>query len=148
MHKRGQSLLDFINVFPLQSIQVSRSPISNKEASALLDIWNCAKDEYGNKIITDNIDPTIVAALTSKGMVKNKLNGLTIGNKKILEITKKGKEIIRNIILQSETSAFEKSSKIDYESIHRLLDNPMSKSASKINQETPNWLQKVLWKSF
>lgn len=152
MHKQSQSLLDFINFFPLQSIQVERSPLNNKEAQSLYSLWKGDRDNYGNIIVPEDIDSMAVAALTSKGMVKGKLGGMSIGNKRILEITKRGKEIIKNIILHNETSAFEKeSNSLDYESIHRLTANPTMTTATKVASKQiveTNWLQRVLWKSF
>ena len=52
MVKEGQSMLDFINYLPLQAIKIIRSPISNKEAQTLYDIWsNGDRDEYGGIIV-------------------------------------------------------------------------------------------------
>ncbi len=157
MKKTAQSLLDFINVFPLSIQVVPRSPISNKEAKALFEIWKGEKDEYGYHIVPQETDPTTVASLTSKEIVKSKPMS-RIGSdtflSRSLEITGKGKDIIRNIILHTEQSALENNKDPDfkYESIHRVAEQPPKpgeKIASVLNQqENQNWIQRAFkkWK--
>lgn len=145
--KQSQSILDFLNFMPLQSIMVGRSPINNKEATVLFNIWKESKrDHYGNIVLSKDADPTSIASLTSKGIVKNK-SGHSFGDR-VIEITSKGKNIIKNIVLHSEKSAFEKSADtIDYESIYRLTNKPiLEKSASRIEREPKSWFQKALWR--
>jgi hypothetical protein len=38
------SLLDFVNLLPLQAVQSARSSITDKEAKTLFKIWNGQKD--------------------------------------------------------------------------------------------------------
>lgn len=148
MKKKAQSLLDFINVLPLQSIQiVPRSPVTNKEAQALFGIWNSDRDEYGNCIVPEDADPMTVAALTTKGMIKNKpISRVGSGDMpiRLVEITDKGRHIVRNIILANEKSAFEKDHDdfdFKYEFIHRTASN--QKVASRIELHPQNWLQRA-----
>lgn len=152
MNKQNQSLLDLINVVPLQSVVLFRSPVSNKEATALYKLWQESdRDVYGNIIIPQSSDPTLIASLTTKGMVESKTNSFVIGDKRLLEVTKKGKEIIKNIILHTERSTFEKSASgtIDYESIYRLINNStINKTASTHCQTPRSWFQRISWKSF
>lgn len=156
MKKIAQSLLDFINVFPLQSIQiVHRSPISDKEAKALFNVWRSDKDSYGYHIVPSEIDPMMVASLTTKGMVKSKplsrvgSDGLLT---RTLEITDKGRTIIRNIILHAEKSAFEDSNDFDfqYEFIHRASmeqkkkDGKVAFSQNRLSHLFhQNWVQRA-----
>lgn len=154
MNKQSQSLLDFINVVPLQSlVLLGRSPVSNKEATTLYNLWReSERDLNGNIIAPLSSDPTTIASLTTKGMLKSKLNGYTISDNRLLEITKKGKEIIKNIILHTERSVFDKSASgmIDYESVDRLINKPIL-TASKIvskQQEPQNWFQRAIWRSY
>jgi hypothetical protein len=150
--KENQSLIDFFQTAPLSSFLIRRSPISNKEAQILYDVWSSGnKDEYGKHIVPLESDPITIASLTSKGYVKNQLSRYSRDNSatvRTLEFTKKGKDVIQKIILYKERSAFEKSSEqIDYESICMAeafkKDTKEAKTASsKPNQ---NWLQKLCW---
>lgn len=149
MKKKAQSLLDFINVLPLQSIQiVPRSPVTDKEAKALFNIWNGDRDEYGNCVVPKDQDPMVVASLTSKGMIKNKpVSRVGSGSTPVrcVEITKKGKSIVRNIILSNEKSAFEANNDdfdFQYEFIHRTASN--IKMASRVDITETNWLCRVM----
>jgi len=147
MKKKAQSLLDFINVFPLQSIQiVPRSPITDKEAKSLLSVWNGEKDPYGYRIIPEDADPIVIASLTSKGMLKNKpMSRIGSGDAPVrtVEITDKGKTIIRNIILHSEKSSFENDDfDFKYEFIHRA-SQPEGKVAFTLSKEKFNWIQRA-----
>jgi len=139
MIKEGQSILDFINFFPLQAVDVRRAPLTNKEAQTLYTIWENDKDRYGNALIPKEVDSGIVARLISKGYIEGTKNVASIleSNQRSVGITKKGKEIIRNIILMTEGNAFEDKGykkKIDYENIHRALTG--SKTAS-------SWLSRI-----
>lgn len=152
MNKENQSLLDFLQTLPFSAFAVPRSPISNKEAQALYDIWrNGQKDEYGKYIIPENIDPTYVTSLTSKGYMRNHASRFAtkdLRTNRTCDFTSKGKDVIQKIILFKEKSAFEKSSnKIDYESICRAeLSIPMSSEKIASRKRQPrNWLERV-WK--
>lgn len=145
MRKQGQSLLDFISLIPLQAIHIKRSPISTKEAKVLFDIWQTDRNASGYLDIPEDVDPTVVASLTSKGLLANKDGGFH----RSVDITDKGRSIIRNIILYSEKSAFEKDSQdFDYEFIHRAINYnpPIEKVANKQTKITLNWLQRALCK--
>lgn len=149
MKKKAQSLLDFINVLPLQSIQIiPRSPVTNKEAHALYSIWQSDRDEYGNCIVPEEADPMTVASLTTKGMIKNKPIshvGAGVSPIRTVEITGKGKAIVRNIILANEKSAFEANHNdfdFQYEFLHRSASN--QKTASRLEQPR-NWLERAIW---
>jgi len=136
MIKEGQSLLDFINYFPLQAIQVRRSPISNKEAQTLYTIWEGERDNKGDIILSDDIDSMQIASLKTKGLLCSKPSMASVlsGNANLVEITKQGRDVIRNIILYTEKNVFEKKSAkdIDYESIYiALTDNPAVSTESQ-----------------
>lgn len=124
MKKQNQSLLDFINFVPLQSV---RAPINHNETKTLMEIWNGDRDVYGNILVPQTADPTTIASLTTKGLVKSKLNGFSIGNNRLIEITKTGKELVKTLILHNETSAFEKKAN---------------------NDKGESWFQRALWKFF
>ena len=152
MERTNQSLIDFLQTLPFASFMIPRSPISNKEAQALYDIWtNGEKDEYGKHIVPDNIDALNIASLTSKGYMRNHASRFAtrdLRTNRTCDFTDKGKAVIQKIILFKEQSAFEKSSGvIDYEAICRvntIKSGVSSKLASK-QQQPRNWLERV-WK--
>lgn len=158
MIKISQSLLDFINFLPLQGLSVRRSPLSNREAQVLYDLWTGDRDPSGKVIVPDHIDALQISALTTKGMVKNSpsthalaaVSGHYVPNR-TLEITSPGREVIRNIILTTEKSTFENEDKtLDYESVFRANTEDRhassdEKIASKIAnvQRNDNWLYRA-----
>lgn len=153
MNKENQSLVDFLQTLPFSSFMVPRSPISNKEAQTLYDIWTHGeKDEYGKYIVPEEADAFAITSLTSKGYMRNHASRFAtrdLRSNKTCDFTDKGKDVIQKIILFKEQSAFEKSSGIiDYEAICRANVLGPEKSANKIasRQRQPrNWLEKV-WK--
>ena len=144
MKKQSQSLLDFINIFPLQAIIVRhQSPVSNKEAQTLFNIWNTDRDNDGDFVVPQDADATSVASLTTKGMINSHNIGFIDNPARKVKITDKGANIIRNIILFTEKSRYEKDHKsINYESIHQAIQRGPKKHSSKIKE---NWLKKQ-WK--
>lgn len=149
-NKENQSIIDFLQTLPFSSFRVPRSPISNKEAQALYDIWALGeKDEYGKYIIPDNIDAFHVTSLTTKGYMRNHASRFAtkdLRTNKTCDFTDKGKNVIQKIILFKEESAFEKSSSgVDYEAICRAEVKTSDKIASKQRQQPRNWLER-LWK--
>jgi len=152
MNKSAQSILDLLGLqdmrtqpsnLPVQII-LRRSPVSNDEATALFAIWNSDKDPYGKHQIPNQVDANVVANLSSKSIIKNDFQNHC-------EITDKGKEIIKHIILHGEKSSFEddkfKSAKINYEAIYNKVNLPNVKQsykmASKEIKRQINWLQKI-----
>jgi hypothetical protein len=162
MDKENQSLLDFLQTMPLSSFIIHRSPISNKEAQTLYDIWlHGEKDEYGKNIMPNEADPIQVASLTTKGYLRNHPSRFATRDNmptRTCEFTEKGKDVIQKIILHKEKSSFEKSSSryVDFESICRSIE--ISELASKgktasLNLKGANWLSRCIvgelqrWKS-
>ena len=143
-NKESQSMLDFINIIPDNLLSRYRKPfISNKEATTLYNIWKSNKDEYGKFIIPKETSKVIVNKLNNIGLIRTSLRS------DVAEITKKGQEIIKNIILHTEKSSFEKQAdgEINYELIHQaILNGPKvkeAKIASKIkHNHNMNWLKK------
>ncbi len=152
MNKENQSLVDFLQTLPFSSFMVPRSPISNKEAQTLYDIWTHGeKDEYGKYIVPEEADAFVITALTSKGYMRNHASRFAtrdLRTNKTCDFTDKGKDVIQKIILFKEQSAFEKSSnRVDYEAICRAsikVPKTTDKIASRQRQPR-NWLERV-WK--
>jgi hypothetical protein len=103
MKKIAQSILDFLNIFPKEILKAPRTTLSSREAETLFSIWKSNRDEHGRPILV-GADSLIIAALVTKGMIKN--NPPTISEEDAIEITPAGREIIRKIILSSEQSKF------------------------------------------
>lgn len=153
MNKENQSLLDFLQTLPLSSF-VIRSPISNKEAQTLYDIWlHGETDEYGKHVIPNDADVNVITELTTKNYIRNIPSRFATRDAvpvRTCEFTKKGREVIQKIILHKEKSAFEKSSNvIDYESIWRAAEGAGesdAKVAARRIQPRDNWLGRIIWK--
>lgn len=152
MNKENQSLVDFLQTLPFSSFMVPRSPISNKEAQALYDIWTYGeKDEYGKYIVPNNVDALHITSLTSKGYMRNHTSRFAtkdLRTNKTCDFTDKGKDVIQKIILFKEQSAFEKSSnRIDYEAACQAeFKGPkMPGKISSKSRKPRNWLERV-WK--
>lgn len=133
--KEGQSILDFINYFPIQAVDVRTAPLSNKEAQALFDIWESGVDKFGNARLPESVDSYVVTSLITKGYIDSKKT-VSANETKAVGITKKGREVIRNIILMTEQNIFDKQSSatINYEGIHKVLHSPKIASS---------WLDKI-----
>ena len=145
MKKENQSLIDFLGTMPAASFLVTRSPISNKEAQALYDIWsNGQVDEYGKFIVPNNIDNFQITSLTSKGYLNNTPNrfAATTAYQSSCEFTAKAKDVIQKIILYKEKSSLDKSSKkIDYET---LLANSKNIIKTASRYQSSNWLERTI----
>ena len=151
MNKENQSIIDFLGVMPFQG-PVLRAPVNNKEAEILYKIWNSDKDDFGRYFMPKDAGISQVSSLVTKGMIRNLPRaGLILEDQpQLVEITDKGRNIIRNIILHTEKSAFEKAgSGINYEAIHRaVLNGTTVKEADKVASKVKtggNWLQRI-WK--
>ncbi len=151
MDTESQSILDFLRNMPMTSFMVRRSPLSNKEAQTLYDIWSHGeKDEYGKHVLPDDTDSISVVSLTSKGYIRNSPSRYATRDNPIsrfCEFTEKGKELIRKIILHKEKSAFDKSSsKIDFEAI--LASNKGHVKLASKKSQNMNWLERVVYGSY
>ena len=135
MYKYSQSLIDFLTIFPFP-LEQNRNSITTKEAETLIDIWNGNRDEYGNILIPDSADTLQVASLTTKGFIKTKSTGriATYAEARQIEITDKGKEVIKKFILQNEKSAFEEKT-----NLKGLFSNPIRHAG--IKTASSNWLK-------
>jgi hypothetical protein len=90
--------------------------------------------------VPDDTDPLVVASLISKGFIVSKPEYAGLMPTRTIEMSKRGKEIIRNIILQTEQSSFERKAHSDFSY------DAICKVASKIEPHTVNWLVRAgLW---
>lgn len=121
MNKSAQSLLDLFNIMSGEKSFLLQSPVTNKEAQTLYDIWCGDRDEYGRAVMPKNASSTLLKSLADKKLIR--MVDMRLANKfqsPAIEITKEGQNIIRDIILHTEKSAYEKGpTKIDYENIYQ-----------------------------
>lgn len=118
--------------------------IGSTEASTLYRIWNNSADSKYFEIPQD-VDPILVANLTTKGFLKSKRIA-NLSSPSQVEITDSGKKVIQNIILHSEKSSFEKQSRLTADAIERAISTINSKFASSKSRTLPrNWLERSLW---
>ena len=147
----SQSILDFINIVPMQSPR--RSALNEKEAIALYEIFKSERDQLGKMILPDHVDSMSVAALTTKGYLKNNPSRVAFGNKPIrtVDFSDKAKNLIRNIILYTEKSAFSKNMELDRNNFVRAISGlPILVQAGKektasisVKNNQQNWLTKA-----
>ena len=151
MRKYSQNIIDFISL--LGPANLFQPPINNKEAQVLYDLWKNKTDQRGCHIVSNELDSIVLAALQSKGMVEPPSTVIALHSPPSLSITNKGQEVIRNIILFNEESAFESpEDKIDYASIYRQTKfGPSVKeakvaSSNKVVSAFTNWLERIVCK--
>lgn len=147
-NKQAQSILDLLNIFV---VELPEPPISNKEAQALYDLWKSGKQDAANRIVVqNNVDPIQIQSLQMKGMLRTPGNLFASHHDPVVELTSKGKEIIKQIILATNDSVYEESSDIDYAKIYRklILGNPKEASAKTASKQIRhgNWLQRLTCK--
>lgn len=113
MIKKAQSLLDFINFMPPQAVEIERSLLTVKEADGLYKLFkNSERDEYGNIKLPDDIDSTLLMALTTKGVIESDAKRVKLFNpQRSIKITSKGKDVIKKLILSNEKSTFVSNTK-------------------------------------
>lgn len=147
MNKNEQSLLDVLKLLtPENSFIVFKSPVSNVEAQTLYRLWaSGTKDEYGRIVVPGDIDISTIRSLASKKIVRNVDVRLATNHQPLIEITKEGKQIIRDIILYAEKSAYVGGvDNIDYEDIYRTSKfGPIKQAKVASRIEEHNWLQKL-----
>lgn len=135
MKKAAQSLLDIFNLLSRDGVNLFRPPINNKEARVLYSLWkDCSRDEYGRVVVTGNIDPFILQELNEKRIIAIRDTRLAgVKSQVLADITDRGQEIIRQIILYGEHSSLEKNDRdIDYEKIYTQMKlGPSVKVAKK-----------------
>jgi hypothetical protein len=142
--KHSQSLIDFINFLPLQSV-AERAPVSNHESTILYKIWK-GQEEHSKTAVADVGD---LNELKNNGFIKSKFGYLMDTNPQNIELTAKGKEVIKNIVLYGEQSSFRKKSgrEIDYDAIYhksRQQQKQSDKKVAHIVSQDRNWLTEIV----
>lgn len=148
--KSSQSILDILNLLPLQAIMTKTPLVTDKEAKVLMKIFESDQDTKGRIILSSDIDLTTLSSLSSKDIIKAQVNGF----QKSVEITDKGRKLIREIILQSEQSALEKKNRFSQDNFScvRQMPTVQAKTASRCSPDNAaeyNWFQRLVkqWNS-
>lgn len=130
MKKHAQSLIDIM--FP-QLQNMHKNSVDAKAARKLFAIW---KDEKNALTQRQYRRPSTMSLEDIKDLEKHNLVK-AIGDK--IEITKKGADVIKVMILGNDISAFEPKIELDYNSALANTRTPV-KSAKKIAQKnSDNW---------
>jgi len=109
-------------------------------------------DEYGKNIVPNDSDVMQITSLTTKGYIRNHPSRYATKENmpgRTCEFTDKGKDVIKNIILHKEKSAFDKSSSryLDYEAICRSAAIDKMKADGKIASQMSrrlNWFERSI----
>ena len=98
---KAQLSSDFLQyILPLNAIDNSRDALTRKESNTLYELWKNGKRVDGKIMRSNDVDRIVLIALKNKGYILS--DDITI------EFTKKGKEIIKKIILGTEDNIFKK----------------------------------------
>lgn len=124
----------YFSILPMDALLDSGDYVTKQETQALYDIWNSEKDAHGHLVMPNSIDARVASSLFSKGVIKSISVASLVrqSQQQSVEITKRGKDIIKSIILQDNKSALEKAANSTCS---------MTKCASKKNV-TDNWLSR------
>lgn len=148
----GQSHLDLLNLLFQEGVVFLKAPITNKEAQTLYQVWKEGKkDPYGKIVAPEGASRDCLVGLQEKGMIR--APNLTVATAHVpsVELTDQGKEVIRNIILYAEQSAFNREKKdLDYDKVYQqirlgpgVVVANSNKIASKTHHTRNNWLKKA-----
>ena len=95
---RAQLSSDILQyVLPLNAIDASRDALTSIESDALYKLWKEAKDD-GKIIVLASQDQFVLSSLKQKGYIT--YSGITA------ELTKRGREAIKILVLSKEENAF------------------------------------------
>lgn len=135
--KSGQSILDLLNLIAPMDI---KPPISNSEAQLLYSVWKSGeRDNFGRIVLSSPTDD--LESLKSKKIIQISpvLKGVAIN------ITAKGRELIKKIILSGEKSALESQQEIDFDKIfrHSEINTKNKKVACLLDYRKGNWLKRI-----
>jgi hypothetical protein len=142
--KDSQLSLDFlIRILPMliDKSELKKNIVDNKAANNLFGIWKDEKLKLTSHLYKK---PSNVAVSDIKRMSEEGLIKLHDGDK--LEITKKGHEIIRTMILGDESSSFDEKESIDYLEALTKVKEKSIKHAKKSKGEMSNSLKQKITK--
>ena len=134
MRKKSQhsNVLDFLinNLYDIDlTTYKTKKHVDPKSAKSLYSVWKDTDNQVSNKIYKkpNTLSSRDIEDMTSEGLIR------CIGDK--VEITSKGSEIIKTMILGNDKSFFDKNNDIDYITAEKNINaRQASKKTSKYNQ--------------
>jgi predicted transcriptional regulator len=138
------SLIDFLQQimpdFKGHFLMMRRPKSNNKAANALFSVWKDENNKVKEKVIKRPITCSMddVNLMEREGLVKQK-----DGEK--LEITQKGAEVIKTMILGDDRSIYEEKDKgmIDFETAYANTKPKSTKTAKTASIESGNWYRRL-----
>jgi len=133
----SQSVVDFlVDMFPQFSGKIKRGKhyIDVKAANCLYSIWNNEKNQLSDKMLKSpsNVKDSELTLMQQEGLVKK------MGSN--IEITEKGKEIIKIMILGDDRSIFDNNkNQIDFKIASQNVDTPAKLKKQKKKVEDMWW---------
>jgi len=87
-------------ILPLGAIDNTRDALTSSESDMLFNLWKTAEKQSGKLAIPLDVDRIMLASLKIKGYIEH--DGY------LIDFTKRGKDVIKNIILGKEQNTFQK----------------------------------------
>jgi hypothetical protein len=139
----NKSLIDFLQQimpdFKGHLMLMRRPNHNNKAAKALFSLWKDESNKLNNKTVKRPVTTSSedVSLMEREGLVKQR------GEK--LEITDRGAEVIKTMILGDERSIWEEKEVIDYETAFANTKPKRTKTAktSSHNDDGGNWYKRM-----
>ncbi len=135
-YKKSQSILDqFINYFPQYRDYISpnKNYIDSSVANSLFQIWRTSENKINDKLYKK---PATLAHDQLEKMKKNELIKV-IGDK--IEITEKGAEVIKIMILGDDRSSFEDKNGVAVDYTQALSNTKNVNKVAKKLKVADNW---------
>jgi len=130
---QNSNVLDFLmrNLYDVDlTTYKTKKHVDPKNAKSLYSIWRDTNNQVSNKIYKrpKTLSSTEIESMTNQGLVR------CVGDK--IEITSKGSDIIKTMILGNDISFFDKNSDIDYVTAEKNVNarQASKKSTSKYEQ--------------
>jgi len=140
IYKNSQSVFDYLVVLVpdiINNIQ-SKNSIDPKTAKKLFNVWRNEENKISTGLFQKPVTMSTedVSAMEKAGLVKS------IGNK--IEITSKGEEVIRVMILGDNDSIFE-DNPVDYNKALATTKEPSVRTAHNRSIRVANQQHETMW---
>jgi hypothetical protein len=120
----------------IENLHTGRSHLDAKCANNLYSIWKTKNNQLSKTVYKK---PTALSSSEIEDLQKNGLVRL-LGDR--LEITSKGSNIIKTMILGNDISSFESKEDIDYSRAKKNIEARSRKNAEKQKEQEDNWWER------
>ena len=138
MRKQSQhsNVLDFLmrNLYDVDlKTYKTKDHVDPKSAKSLYTVWKDTNNQVSNKIYKrpKTLSSTEIESMTDQGLIR------CVGDK--VEITSKGSDIIKTMILGNDKSFFDKNNDIDYVTAKNNINARQASKKSTSKYEQPWW---------